>query len=93
MLYVTSYLTVIVWPPGEMASRLTTNQEIAGSTPAVVMWKYGDQTSHFAPDMNDTDFRKQQNRPHSFAAWFTILFCKVLFLVLRLSYVVPKPKV
>ena len=24
------------WPPGEMASRLTTNQEIAGSTPAVV---------------------------------------------------------
>ena len=23
-------------PPGEMASRLTTNQEIAGSTPAVV---------------------------------------------------------
>ena len=26
-------------PPGEMASRLTTNQEIAGSTPAVVIWK------------------------------------------------------
>ena len=25
-------------PPGEMASRLTTNQEIAGSTPAVVIW-------------------------------------------------------
>ena len=25
------------WPPGEMASRLTTNQEIAGSTPAVVI--------------------------------------------------------
>ena len=24
-------------PPGEMASRLTTNQEIAGSTPAVVI--------------------------------------------------------
>ena len=27
-------------PPGEMASRLTTNQEIAGSTPAVVMGVY-----------------------------------------------------
>ena len=26
-----------LWPPGEMASRLTTNQEIAGSTPAVVI--------------------------------------------------------
>ena len=27
----------VIWPPGEMASRLTTNQEIAGSTPAVVI--------------------------------------------------------
>ena len=27
----------LTWPPGEMASRLTTNQEIAGSTPAVVI--------------------------------------------------------
>ena len=29
--------TTLSWPPGEMASRLTTNQEIAGSTPAVVI--------------------------------------------------------
>ena len=30
---------LVVWPPGEMASRLTTmsDQEIAGSTPAVVI--------------------------------------------------------
>ena len=28
---------IISRPPGEMASRLTTNQEIAGSTPAVVI--------------------------------------------------------
>ena len=26
----------LAWPPGVMATRLTTNQEIAGSTPAVV---------------------------------------------------------
>ena len=29
-------------PPGEMASRLTTNQEIAGSTPAVVIFSFFD---------------------------------------------------
>ena len=29
-------IAILPWPPGEMASRLTTNQEIAGSTPAVV---------------------------------------------------------
>ena len=36
-------LSRVAWPPGEMASRLTTivrNQEIAGSTPAVViLWE------------------------------------------------------
>jgi hypothetical protein len=32
-----SVLKITPRPPGEMASRLTTNQEIAGSTPAVVI--------------------------------------------------------
>ena len=32
-----SALKITSRPPGEMASRLTTNQEIAGSTPAVVI--------------------------------------------------------
>ena len=36
--YVYTNLDEFVRPPGEMASRLTTNQEIAGSTPAVVIW-------------------------------------------------------
>ena len=33
-----SIITAVMRPPGEMASRLTTNQEIAGSSPAVVKW-------------------------------------------------------
>ena len=35
--YIQYYSRSIIRPPGEMASRLTTNQEIAGSTPAVVI--------------------------------------------------------
>jgi hypothetical protein len=47
----------LAWPPGEMASRLTTinrNQEIAGSTPAVVIFvvKEGKRKYTFPPDIS-----------------------------------------
>ena len=61
----------LAWPPGVMATRLTTNQEIAGSTPAVVNAK-GRSYDHlvfFLPCssvvLSQTDIATRSDRSYS----------------------------
>ena len=57
------------WPPGEMASRLTTNQEIAGSTPAVVISKEAlTEVRHFYV----TNFKKKDSKGCLFGLFFLV---------------------
>ena len=60
---------VETWPPGEMASRLTTNQEIAGSTPAVVISKEAlTEVRHFYV----TNFKKKDPKGCLFGLFFLV---------------------
>ena len=67
-LYRCTFALLCVWPPGEMASRLTTNQEIAGSTPAVVIFVHSISHSQDSPTLSaqGDSYRLKPESPSSF---------------------------
>jgi hypothetical protein len=66
-------------PPGEMASRLTTNQEIAGSTPAVVIVFFN--FSIFLFRLLSSRVERALAGPYALSRWkgLSPCFCSFLF--------------